>query len=203
MSGSPSPLNGVLLPREARSSSCPPAQELASSHLEPGLVRCVQRKDRRRGASSCCRPLFPWGVQVSPDPGAAAWTQCRPQAPVMFAAVRADARERLCPQEERQEAHRPTGRRAALCLLSEMLLQGPGVAGLAEGVSLGASRTLTPTVHGARASARSSSALGLHAPDKRALSSTVDAGHPCVPRDGGTSLRLACIPVVGDGFNQG
>lgn len=143
------------------------------------------------------------GVQVSPDPGAAAWTQCRPQAPVMFAAIRADARERLCPQEERQEAHRPTGRRAALCLLSEMLLQGPGVAGLAEGVSLGASRTLTPTVHGARASAHSSSALGLHAPDKRALSSTVDAGHPCVPRDGGTSLRLACIPVVGDGFNQG
>lgn len=88
-------------------SSCPPAQELASSHLEPGLVRCVQRKDRRQGASSCCRPLFPWGVQVSPDPGAAAWTQCRPQAPVMFAAVRADAWERLCPQEERQEAHRP------------------------------------------------------------------------------------------------
>ena len=58
-----------LWPSLGPRASCPSAQELASSRLEPGLVRRVRRKDRRQRASSCRGPLSPRGVQVSPDPG--------------------------------------------------------------------------------------------------------------------------------------
>ena len=62
----------------------------------------------------------------------------------MFAAVRADARG--TPLTPGGEAGGPRARRAAPSplLLSETLLQGPGVAGLAEGASTGTQQDAHP-----------------------------------------------------------
>ena len=113
-------------------------------------MRSVRKEDRRQRLRPAAG-LSPRAAQVSPDPGAAAWTQRRPQPPLMCAAVRADARGTSLAQEERQAARRPAARRPALCLLSETLLRGPGVAGLAEGASSGSQQDPLPAVHGTRA----------------------------------------------------
>ena len=130
-------------------------------------MRSVRKEDRRQRLRPAAG-LSPRAAQVSPDPGAAAWTQRRPQPPLMCAAVRADARGTSLAQEERQAAHRPAARRPALCLLSETLLRGPGVAGLAEGASSGSQQDALPTVRGTRALRPPASALGLRVPKKRA-----------------------------------
>lgn len=108
VSGSPSPLNGVLLPKAAAQLSACPGVSVQPSGARPCSM--CPKEGQEAGASSCHRPLFPWGVQVSPDPGAAAWTQCRPQAPVMFAAVQGRKRQEppLSPGGE-AGGPRPTG----------------------------------------------------------------------------------------------
>lgn len=129
-------------------SSCPGVSiQLSGSQASFEVSARKDRRQRLRPAAG----LSPRAVQVSPDPGAAAWTQRRPQPPLMCAAIRADARGTSLTQEERQAARRPAARRPALCLLSETLLQGPGFAGLTEGASSGSQQDALPAVRGTRA----------------------------------------------------